>query len=115
MIQEMIKRNVLVLLKHFDECCSHWYDHTHYQKLYEINPDTASEYESSIYDFTVYLFIDSKPKFNIKCHPYLKQFVLYECDNTFEKTIEYVQSQLDRKESMVPDFNFLDVFELPKS
>ena len=115
MLHEMIKRKVLALLKYFDECCNHWYDHEHYSKLNEISPRTSWEYERSIYDFTVYLYFDPKPKFDIKCHPYIKHFGLYQCDNKFEKTIEYVKSKLDKKDKLVMDYNLIHIFDLPES
>lgn len=114
MIDEMLKRKVLSLLKYFDECCNHWYDHEHYLKLHEINPDTAFEYERSIYDFTVYLYFDPKPKFYIRCHSYLKHLGLYQCDNKFEKTIAYINSKLNKKDKFVMDYNLLNIFDLPE-
>ena len=114
MYREMYKQKVLALLKHFDECCNHWYDHNHFRKLHEINTDIAREYERSIYDFTVYLYFDPKPKFDIKCHPYLKHLGLYLCNNKFEKTIEYVQSNINKKKDLVLDYKLLDIFDLPK-
>lgn len=115
MLQTQIKHKTLALLKHFDECCSHWYDHTHYLKLHEINPNTACEYERSIYDFTVYLTFPPKCKFNIRCHPYLQHLVLYQCDNKFENTIAHIQSKLDKKDKLVMDYNLLHIFDLPEN
>ena len=111
----MIRQKVVALLKHFDECCNHWYDHNHFRKLHEINADIAREYERSIYDFEVYLSFPPKIQFNIRCHPYMKHLVLYQCDNKFEKTIAYVQSNIDKKNQLILDYKLLDIFDLPEN
>jgi hypothetical protein len=118
---EAIKRKLIALTFYFGEQCNHWFDYDHFQKLHEINPELAENYERSMFDLEFILRQTEggkKIKANIKCHPYHYSSVLYICKNEFVETTKYVQSRLDQevdlKGNISLDSGFLDIFDLPE-
>lgn len=106
------KDKCLLLIKHFDEECKHWYDHSHYLRLKGIEPELAEHYKDSM--FTIEVYVKSDPiEVKIRCNPYNRSKGLFLCNNLFSKTLAYINERIEKKKLNVMDITFLEIFDLP--